>query len=70
LLFCCCSILKAQRISRIRDIRVLLTGFEPYGEWEVNPSREIVKQLDGKNIRGAKVEKRATYIILRGAQSS
>ena len=35
---------------------VMLTGFEPFGEFEVNPSWEAVKLLDGKQIAGFKVK--------------
>ncbi|NQW74817.1 MAG: pyroglutamyl-peptidase I [Candidatus Planktophila sp.] len=31
-------------------IKVLLTGFEPFGEAALNPSGEIVKQISGDNI--------------------
>ena len=35
---------------------VMLTGFEPFGEFKVNPSWEAVKLLDGKQIAGFKVK--------------
>ena len=31
-------------------MRILLTGFEPFGKATLNPSGEIVKQISGKNI--------------------
>ena len=34
---------------------VLITGFEPFGGETVNPSWEVVKQLDGMIIRGQQV---------------
>jgi pyroglutamyl-peptidase len=34
---------------------VLITGFEPFGGEAVNPSWEVVKQLDGAIIRGQPV---------------
>ncbi|STW35334.1 pyroglutamyl-peptidase I [Klebsiella pneumoniae] len=34
---------------------VLITGFEPFGGETVNPSWEVVKQLDGMIIRGHQV---------------
>jgi pyroglutamyl-peptidase len=34
---------------------VLLTGFEPYGGRDLNPSAEIVKALDGQEVCGARV---------------
>ena len=35
--------------------KVLLTGFEPFGGSEVNPSWEIARSLDGQEIAGARV---------------
>lgn len=34
---------------------ILLTGFEPFGDSEVNPSIEACKKLDGKEYNGCKV---------------
>lgn len=34
---------------------VILTGFEPYGGRDLNPSAEIVKALNGRQIAGAQV---------------
>ena len=34
---------------------VLLTGFEPYGDENFNPSGEIAKRFDGKVINGVKI---------------
>lgn len=31
---------------------ILLTGFEPFGKWEVNPSWEIARRLDGEQLGG------------------
>lgn len=36
-------------------MKILLTGFEPFGGETVNPSLEAVKQLHGENIAGAEV---------------
>lgn len=36
-------------------MRVLITGFEPYGKEEHNPSREIAIKLDGSEIDGSKI---------------
>ncbi|MGE5560120.1 MAG: pyroglutamyl-peptidase I [Chloroflexota bacterium] len=36
-------------------MKVLLTGFEPFGGEAVNPSGEAVKRLDGKTIAGADI---------------
>jgi len=35
--------------------KVLLTGFEPFGEDDVNPSMEIAKSLDGIEVNGYQV---------------
>jgi len=35
--------------------RVLLTGFEPFGEYRVNPSELLVRSLEGKTIGGRAV---------------
>jgi pyroglutamyl-peptidase len=37
---------------------LLLTGFEPYDTWKVNPSWEIARSLDGKETCGLKVVSR------------
>lgn len=34
---------------------VLITGFEPFGGEAVNPSWEVVKQLDGAMVAGERV---------------
>lgn len=39
-------------------MRVLLTGYEPFGGEKINPSGEAVKLLDGKTIGGAQVTAR------------
>lgn len=33
----------------------MLTGFEPFGRWEVNPSWEIARRLDGEQLGGLRV---------------
>lgn len=43
--------------------RVLLTGFEPFDGYEINPSQEIAERLNGEIIAGAKV----TSLVLRVA---
>ncbi len=40
---------------RIVAKRVLLTGFEPFGEYRVNPSELLVRSLEGKTIGGRAV---------------
>ena len=34
---------------------VLLTGFEPFGEYKINPSQQVVERLDGETVGGARV---------------
>ena len=34
---------------------LLLTGFEPFGKWEVNPSWEVARRLDDESIGGLRV---------------
>lgn len=34
---------------------ILLTGFEPFGKWEVNPSWEVARRLDGEQLGGLRV---------------
>ncbi len=34
---------------------ILLTGFEPFGEFKTNPSQQIAERLDGEVIAGARV---------------
>ena len=34
---------------------ILLTGFEPFGDSDVNPSIEACKKLDGNEYNGCKV---------------
>jgi pyroglutamyl-peptidase len=36
-------------------MKILVTGFEPWGEWKRNPSGEIAASLDGEAIQGATV---------------
>lgn len=38
------------------DMTVLLTGYEPFGEYDVNPTEAIVDRLDGRTIAGEGVE--------------
>ncbi len=37
-------------------MKLLLTGFEPFGGSSVNPSQKIVTVLDGKSIHGMKID--------------
>ena len=38
-----------------RERKILVTGFEPWGKWERNPSGEIAGALSGKEIGGCRV---------------
>lgn len=37
---------------------LLLTGFEPFGKWNLNPSWEIARALDGENLSGLRIVSR------------
>ena len=41
-------------------MRILLTGFEPFGGDVVNPSWEIARALDGSTVGGAQV---VAYVV-------
>ena len=45
---------------------MLLTGFEPYGGHDINPSTEIVRALDGATIMGMRVTGRILPVIYDG----
>jgi pyroglutamyl-peptidase len=47
------------------SMRVLLTGFEPYGGRSLNPAFETMRALDGRAIAGAEVVGRALPVSLR-----
>lgn len=47
---------------------VLITGFEPFGGEAVNPSWEVVKQLDGAIIAGQPVVARQLPCVFGDAQ--
>ncbi len=36
-------------------MKVLVTGFESFKDWDSNPTQKIVENLDGKKIAGAKI---------------
>jgi len=38
------------------DKTILLTGFEPFGKHEINPTELIVRELDGEVIGGCKIK--------------
>lgn len=43
---------------------VLITGFEPFGGEAMNPSWEVVKQLDGAMVAGERVVARQLPVYL------
>jgi pyroglutamyl-peptidase len=47
------------------SMRVLLTGFEPYGGRSLNPAFETMRALDGRAIAGADVVGRALPVSLK-----
>ncbi|CAB50353.1 pyroglutamyl-peptidase I [Pyrococcus abyssi] len=49
-------------------MKVLVTGFEPFGGDDKNPTMEIVKFLDGKEIGGAKVIGRVLPVSFKRAR--
>jgi pyroglutamyl-peptidase len=46
--------------------RLLLTGFEPFGAWDVNPSWEVARRLDDESIGGVRVEGRRLPVSWEG----
>src|SRR5919201_1938641 len=47
---------------------VLVTGVEPYGGGHINPSLEVVKNLDGTEVASVPVVGRALPVAFRGLQ--
>ncbi len=45
---------------------LLLTGFEPFGKWEVNPSSEVARRLDDETVAGLRVEGRRLPVSWEG----
>ena len=45
---------------------LLLTGFEPFGKWEVNPSWEVARRLDDETVAGLRVEGRRLPVNWEG----
>ncbi|HEY0069026.1 MAG TPA: hypothetical protein VGE04_03565 [Chloroflexia bacterium] len=45
---------------------LLLTGFEPFDKWEVNPSWEVARQLDDETIGGMRVVGRRLPVSWEG----
>lgn len=48
--------------------RILLTGFTPFGNEDINPSWEAVQQLDGKTIGGHRVVSRLLPTVFADSQ--
>lgn len=55
-----------RRRSSAKNRPVLLTGFEPFGGHELNPSGEIVRRFDGRTIAGAKILGRILPVVMDG----
>ncbi|MBI3709167.1 MAG: hypothetical protein HY246_16045 [Proteobacteria bacterium] len=55
--------LRRRRHARRRRA-VLVTGFEPFGDHDVNPSGEVARRLDGKRIEGHRVVGRVLPVAL------
>lgn len=45
---------------------LLLTGFEPFGKWEINPSWEVSRRLDDETIAGLRVVGRRLPVSWEG----
>ncbi len=45
---------------------LLLTGFEPFGQWEVNPSWEVARRLDDETVGGLRIEGRRLPVSWEG----
>lgn len=43
-------------MKRVKNMKLLLTGFVPFLDNPINPTEEIVKRLDGKEINGYTIE--------------
>lgn len=50
--------------------KLLLTGFEPFGGSDINPSAEVVKALDGKSISNVSVHGFIVPLIYKDIQDS
>ena len=46
---------------------VLVTGFEPFGNHSVNISGEVAKDLDGREIRGHKIQSHVLSVDYEGS---
>lgn len=42
-------------LQKLRPLKILITGFEPFCGESVNPSWEVAKQLDGLSVAGAQL---------------
>jgi pyroglutamyl-peptidase len=54
-------------VVRIRIMKILLTGFEPFGGEVINPSWEVARSLHGHVIAGATVQARCLPTTFAGA---
>jgi len=43
------------KLQKVLPLKILITGFEPFGGETVNPSWEVAKQLDGLIVSGAQL---------------
>lgn len=48
-------------------MKVLLTGFEPFGGDELNPTKKIVESLEGKSIEGAQIVTKVLPVVFKKA---
>ena len=52
-------------MARSRERRMLLTGFEPFGEFRHNSSWEAVRKLDGNTLHGFRIAARQLPVSFR-----
>lgn len=50
-------------------MRVILTGFEPFGGDRTNPSARLVEDLAGREVRGLKLETRVLPVTVAGIEA-
>ena len=50
------------------DRYVILTGFEPFGEWKINPTQVVAEELDGSDIGGYTVRSFVLPVDNEGAE--
>lgn len=49
-------------------MRVIMTGFQPFGDERTNPSEKLVKDLSGKQIAGAYIQTYLVPVTIQGIQ--